>query len=91
MDEVDGMEEDDAPWVEGIFDGAFGALGDEIWGGGDGVLVSSWVRSMKGCFGGMMTSLCFLGVLEMEDFGDNMVVLDGEGWWNEKWLYGGNF
>ena len=41
--------------------------------------MSSWVRSMKGCFGGMITSLCFLEVLEMEDFGDNMVVLDGEG------------
>ena len=30
MDEVDGMEEDEAPWVEGVFDGTLGALGDEF-------------------------------------------------------------
>jgi len=35
--------------------------------------MSSWVRSMKGCFGGMITSLCFLEGLEMEDLGDSIV------------------
>jgi len=39
--------------------------------------MSSWVRSMKGCFGGMITSLCFLEVLEMEDFGDSIVDENG--------------
>jgi hypothetical protein len=29
MDEVDGMEEVEAPFVDGVLEGAFGALGDE--------------------------------------------------------------
>ena len=29
MDEDDGIEEEDVPRVEGVLDGAFGALGDE--------------------------------------------------------------
>lgn len=34
---------------------------------------SSLVRSMKSCFGGMMTSFCFLALLEMVVLGDDMV------------------
>ena len=64
MDEVDGMEEVEAPFVDGVLEGAFGALGDEHWGGGDGVVLSSLVRSMKSCFGGIMTSFCFLALFE---------------------------
>ena len=33
------------------------------WGGGDGVVLSSLVRSMKSCFGGIMTSLCLLALV----------------------------
>ena len=29
MDEVDGMEEVEAPFVDGVLEGALGALGDE--------------------------------------------------------------
>ena len=74
MDEVEGKEEEEVPFVEGVFDGALGAFGDKHLGGGDGVVLSSLVRSMKSCLGGMMTNFCFLEVLEMEDFGDSMVL-----------------
>jgi hypothetical protein len=59
--------------VEGVLDGAFGALGDEHLGGGDGVVLSSLVKSMKSCFGGMMTIFCFFEALEIEVLGDDMV------------------
>ena len=73
MDEVEGMEEEDVPWVEGVLDGAFGALGDEHFGGGDGVVLSSLVKSMKSCFGGMMTIFYFLEALEFEVLGGVMM------------------
>ena len=73
MDEVDGMEEVEFPFVEGVFQGAFGALGDEHLGGGDGVVLSSLVRSMKSCLGGIMTSFCFLALLEWVVLGDDMM------------------
>lgn len=38
------------------------------------MVLSSLVRSMKSCFGGMMTSFCFLTLLEMVVFGDDMVI-----------------
>ena len=50
-----------------------GALGDEHLGGGDGVMLSSFVRSMKSYFGGMMTSFCFLALLGVVVFGDDMM------------------
>jgi hypothetical protein len=59
--------------VEGVLDGALGALGDEHLGGGDGVVLSSFVRSMKSCFGGMMKIFCFLEALEFEVLGGDMV------------------
>lgn len=64
MDEVDGMEEVEFPFVEGVLEGALGALGDEHCGCGDGVVLSSFVRSMKSCLGGIMTSFCFLALFE---------------------------
>ena len=80
MDDVEGIEEDDVPWVEGVFDCAFGALGDEHCGGGDGVVLSSWVRSIKRCLGGMMAIFCLLDDLEMEVLGDDMMlVMECEG------------
>ena len=75
MEDEDGMEEVEAPFVDGVLEGALGALGDEHWGGGDGFLLSSIVRSMKSCFGGMITSFCFLALLEMVVFGDDMINL----------------
>lgn len=46
--------------VDGVLDGALGALGDEVlvWGGG--VFVPSSVKSMKSCFGDIIVSLGFL-------------------------------
>ena len=38
------------------------------------MVLSLLVRSMKSCFGGMMTSFCFLALLEMVVFGDDMVI-----------------
>ncbi|GKD66300.1 hypothetical protein Tco_1308408, partial [Tanacetum coccineum] len=36
--------------VDGVLQGALGALGDEFGSLGDGVLVSSWVKSTKKLF-----------------------------------------
>ena len=74
MDDVEGRDEVDAPLVDEVLEGAFGALGDEHWGSGDGVLLSSFVRSMKSCFGGMITIFCFFEALEMEVLGEDMMV-----------------
>jgi hypothetical protein len=60
--------------VEGVLDGALGALGDEHLGGGDGVLLSSFVKSMKSYFGGMMTIFCFLEALDFEVLGGVMMI-----------------
>ncbi|GJX38551.1 hypothetical protein Tco_0251854 [Tanacetum coccineum] len=46
--------------------GALGALGDEFGSLGDGVFVSSWVKSTNNCFGGMMLIFGLLETLEME-------------------------
>ena len=49
-------------------------------GGGDGVVLSSWVRSIKRCLGGMITIFCLLDDLEMEMLGDDMMlVMECEG------------
>ena len=37
MEDEDGMEEVEAPFVDGVLEGALGALGDEHLGCGDGV------------------------------------------------------
>ena len=43
-------------------------------GGGDGVLLSSFVKLMKSCFAGMTTSFCFLEVLEFKVLGEVMMI-----------------
>ncbi|GJX98713.1 hypothetical protein Tco_0355732, partial [Tanacetum coccineum] len=43
-----------------------GALGDEFGSLGDGVFVSSWVKSTNNCFGGMMLIFGLLETLEIE-------------------------
>ncbi|GKD15484.1 hypothetical protein Tco_1199891 [Tanacetum coccineum] len=57
--------------------GALGALGDEFGSLGDGVFVSSWVKSTNNCFGGMMLIFGFLEGLEMEALMDVMDVDNG--------------
>ena len=37
------------------------------------MVLSSFVRSIKSCFGGMITSFCFLALLEVVVFGDDMM------------------
>ena len=74
IDEVEGKEDEEVPCVEGVLEGALGALGDEHFGEGDGVLLSSFVKSMKSWFGGMTTSFCFLEVLEFELLGGDMMI-----------------
>ena len=32
-DDEDGINEVEVPWVDGVLEGAFGALRDEYWGG----------------------------------------------------------
>ncbi|GJV89223.1 hypothetical protein Tco_1533161 [Tanacetum coccineum] len=53
---------DEVSLVDGVFDGAFGGVGHEEVVVGEGVvrLSSSFMRSAKSCFGGMMVSLIFL-------------------------------
>ncbi|GJW18265.1 ribonuclease H-like domain-containing protein, partial [Tanacetum coccineum] len=50
-----------------------GALGDEIRSLGDGVFVSSWVKSTNNCFGGMMLIFGLLETLEIEALVEAMV------------------
>ncbi|GJS07225.1 hypothetical protein Tco_0364021 [Tanacetum coccineum] len=52
--------------VDGVLEGALGALGDEIRSLGDGVFMSSWVKSTNNCFGGMMLIFGLLETLEIE-------------------------
>ncbi|GKC26117.1 hypothetical protein Tco_1033411 [Tanacetum coccineum] len=52
--------------VDGVLEGALGALGDEFGSLGNGVFVSSWVKSTNNCFGGMMLIFGLLETLEME-------------------------
>ena len=37
------------------------------------MVLSSFVRSMKSCFGGMMTSFCLLELVELVVLGDDMM------------------
>ena len=39
------------------------------------MVLSSFVRSIKSCFGGMITSFCFLALLEVVVFGDDTMNL----------------
>ncbi|GJS00692.1 hypothetical protein Tco_0317200 [Tanacetum coccineum] len=54
--------------VDGVFDGAFGGVGDEDVVVGEGVVVTSSSLEMltNSCLGGIMVSLIFLEGLEEE-------------------------
>ncbi|GJV17619.1 hypothetical protein Tco_1362942 [Tanacetum coccineum] len=66
------MDDERVSLVDGVFDGA---LSDESWCFGEGVLVSSLVRSMNTCLGGMMVIFGLLKVLEVEALVDVMEVM----------------
>ncbi|GKD18869.1 hypothetical protein Tco_1208027, partial [Tanacetum coccineum] len=63
--------------VDGVLEGALGALGDEIGSLGDVVFVSSWVKFNNNCFGGMMLIFGFLETLEIEALVEAMEVYGG--------------
>ena len=71
------IEEDEVPLAGGVLEGALGALGDDSWSLGDGVMFSSFVKSMTSCFGGRMVSFGFFDGLVMEAFGDAREVENG--------------
>ncbi|GJX47435.1 hypothetical protein Tco_0272625 [Tanacetum coccineum] len=71
------IEEDEVSLVDGVLEGALGALGDDSRSLGDGVIVSYFVKSMKSCFGSMMVNFGFFDGLEMEAFGEAMEVDNG--------------
>ncbi|GJX06608.1 hypothetical protein Tco_0194540 [Tanacetum coccineum] len=63
--------------IDGVLEGALGALGDDIRSLGDGVFVSSWVKSTNNCFGGMMLIFGLLETLEIEALVEAMEVYGG--------------
>nr|GEV08345.1 hypothetical protein [Tanacetum cinerariifolium] len=70
------MDDEEVALVDDVFDGAFGALGDESWCFGEGVLVSSLVRSTNNCLSGMMVIFGLLEGLEVEALMDAMETHD---------------
>ncbi|GJR26541.1 hypothetical protein Tco_1102773 [Tanacetum coccineum] len=71
------IEDEEVSLVDGVLEGALGALGDEIRSLGDGVVVSSWVKSTKNCFGRMMLIFSLLETLEIEALVEAIEVYGG--------------
>ncbi|GJW55968.1 hypothetical protein Tco_0102699 [Tanacetum coccineum] len=74
---VKSIEDEEVSLVDGVLKGALGALGDEIRSLGDGVFVSSWVKSTNNCLGGMMLIFGLLEALEIEALVEAMEVYGG--------------
>ncbi|GKC16087.1 hypothetical protein Tco_1012869 [Tanacetum coccineum] len=70
-------DEDEVSLVDGVLEGALGALGDDSCSLCDGVIVSLFVKSIKSCFGYMMVNFGFFDGLEMEAFSEAMEVDNG--------------
>ncbi|GKA64476.1 hypothetical protein Tco_0764082, partial [Tanacetum coccineum] len=63
-------EDEEVSLVDGVLEGALGALGD-------GAFMSSWVKSINNYFGGMMLIFGLLEALEMEALVDAMDIDSG--------------
>ncbi|GKF38663.1 hypothetical protein Tco_0118724 [Tanacetum coccineum] len=74
---VKSIEDEELSLVNGVLEGALGALGDEIRSLGDGVFMSSWVKSTYNCLGGMMLIFGLLEALEIEALVKAMEVYGG--------------
>ncbi|GJT41489.1 hypothetical protein Tco_0941354 [Tanacetum coccineum] len=71
------IDDEEVALVDGVFNGA---LGDESWCFGEGVLVSSLVRSMNNYLSGMMVIFGLLKGLKVEALVDakEVMVVDDE-------------
>ncbi|GJX75197.1 hypothetical protein Tco_0313792 [Tanacetum coccineum] len=71
------IKDEEVSLVDGVLEGALGALGDEIESLVDGVFMSYWVKSTNNCFGGMMLIFGLLETLEIEALVEAMEVYGG--------------
>ncbi|GJR71278.1 retrovirus-related pol polyprotein from transposon TNT 1-94 [Tanacetum coccineum] len=71
---VKSIKDEEGSLVDGVLEGALGALGDEIRSLGDGVFMLSWVKSTNNCLGGMMLIFGLLEALEIEALVEAMEV-----------------
>ncbi|GJW22459.1 hypothetical protein Tco_0033081 [Tanacetum coccineum] len=73
---LEAIEDEEVALVDGVFEGAFGALGDKWWCVGNGVLVYTEVQTQQNnCLGRMMLIFGLLDGLEVEAFVDPIEVM----------------
>nr|GEZ06903.1 hypothetical protein [Tanacetum cinerariifolium] len=73
------IDDEDVPLLDGVLDDALGAFGDRGSCFGDGVLASSYVRSMNNFLGEMIMIFSFLEALEVEFAGGEVGGAEGFG------------